>query len=120
MQLFAIFERYMLTCRVLIDFGEAKVDEKQSVHRVGADAHQEVLWLDVLVEDASLMHLFDQSDHLHSDVQVRLKIETTSAVSETFFQIFAEQVHNHDELLLISASQSLTNKVNSRDFGLAT
>ena len=48
---------------VPVFLGQAKVDEEELV-AVTADAHQEVVRLDVAVDEVLVVHVFDSANHL--------------------------------------------------------
>ena len=48
---------------IAILLGQSEVDEEELV-AVAADAHQEVVWFDVAVDEVLVVHVLDATDHL--------------------------------------------------------
>ena len=72
----------MLTVRRLEALGESKIDDVDSILGLIVAANQEVVWLDITMDDALLMHNLDALDHLHRDVQDSLEVELAAALLE--------------------------------------
>merc|ERR1712048_508292 len=81
-EIFAVSERNVLTFRVLVALGETKIDNVDVVFRVFTATYKEVVWLDIAVNNALLVHFLNAMNHLDSDLQTSLEIKLASALLE--------------------------------------
>ena len=56
---------------VSVLLGQAEVDEEEFV-AVAADAHQEVVRLDVAVDEVLVVHVLDATDHLNMKLLIKI------------------------------------------------
>lgn len=61
-QIFAFFEWNVFTFRIFEAFGESEVDNVDVILGCFCGANQEVVWLDVSVNNAFLVHFLDAQD----------------------------------------------------------
>lgn len=81
---------------------QSKVDQEELV-AVAADAHQEIVRLDVAVDERLAVHELYAADHLVRQHQHRLDREAPRAEVEKVLQRRAEQVHDqHVVVALLS------------------
>lgn len=81
---------------------QAEVDEKHFV-AVAANAHQEVVGLDVTMNEVLVVHELNATDHLIGEHENRLHGEATRAEVEQVLQTGAEQIHHQNVVVLLLA-----------------
>ena len=66
-QIFTVLVGYVLTLAVLVALGQAEVDNEDIISRALLPSNQEVVRLDVTMDDALFMHLFNSFDQLRAN-----------------------------------------------------
>ncbi len=82
--------------------GQAEVDQEDLV-AVAADAHEEVVGLDVAMYEVLVVHELDAADHLIGQHEHCFHCEATRAEVEQVLQARSEQVHDQDVVVLLLA-----------------
>ena len=80
---------------ILKSFGEPEINDKNYILFL-ALANKKVLWLDITVNEVFLVHAFNPSDHLDSDMADGFGTELISAELEQLANSWTEDVHNQD------------------------
>lgn len=70
-QVLSILEWDVLALRVLVALGQAEIDDVDVVTSGVLATNEEVIWLDITVDDALFVDLFNAADQLHRDHQNR-------------------------------------------------
>jgi len=78
---------------VSILLSETEVNDEEFV-TVSSDAHDEVVWLDVSVDEVLTMDVLNAADHLIGQHQDSLHSETSRAEIKQIFQTRTEQLHD--------------------------
>jgi hypothetical protein len=87
---------------VTILLGQAKVNDVDLVATL-ANAHEEVVWLDVAVDEGLCVDVLDAGDELVGEQQHRLEGELAVAEVEEILQAGAEQVEHHGVVVALGA-----------------
>ena len=85
-KVFAILPGDVLTLRVFVALGEAEIDDVNVITGSVRAANQEVIRLDIAVDDALLVNLFDSADELDSDHEDSLEIKVALARLEEILE----------------------------------
>jgi hypothetical protein len=87
---------------VTVLLGQTKVNDIDLVTTL-ADAHQEVVWLDVTMDEGLGVDVLDAGDELISQQQNRLQRELAVAEVEQVLQAGAEKVKHHSIVVTFGA-----------------
>lgn len=87
---------------VAVLLGEAKIDDVDLIAAL-ADAHQEVVGLDVAMDEGLGMDVLDARDELVGQQQDRLEAELAVAEVEEILEAGAEQVQHHGIVVAFGA-----------------
>ena len=87
---------------VAVLFGEAEVDEEDLI-AVAADAHEEVVGLDVAMNEVLVVHELDAADHLVGEHEHGLHGEAARAEVEEILETRTEQIHDEYVVVLLLA-----------------
>lgn len=87
---------------VAVLFGEAKIDDIDLIATF-ADAHEEVVRLDITVDEGLCMDVFDTGDELISKQENRLESEATIAEVEEILETGAKEVQDHGIIVAFGA-----------------
>ena len=68
-QVLSILVGDVLTCTVLVAFGETEINDIDVISSCFSSTNQEVVWLDIPVDDAFLVYTLDMTDKLEANVQ---------------------------------------------------
>jgi len=81
--------------------GESEIDDVDSVG-VLLDSDSEIVGLDVSVDDSSGVNVLDSLEHLVGGHQHGLQGELSAALVEKVFEGGAEEIHDHDVLVVLN------------------
>jgi len=87
---------------VSVLLGQTKVDNVDLVASL-ANAHQEVIWLDITVNEGLGVDVFDTRDELIGQKEDSLEGELAVAEVEEIFERWAEKVENHGVVITLCA-----------------
>lgn len=88
--------------RVAVLLGETEVDHVDLVATL-ADAHEEVVGLDIAVDEGLGMDVLDAGDELIGEEEHRLQRELAVAEVKEIFQAGSEQVEHHGVVITLGA-----------------
>ena len=103
--------------RVPVLLRQTKVDDVDLVAAL-ADAHEEVVGLDVAVDEALSVDILDAGDELVGEQQNRLEGELAVAEVEEVLERGAEQVEHHGVVVALGAEPSHKGDANTAGEGL--
>ena len=83
-----------------------------------ANAHQEVVWLDVTVDEALRVDVLDAGNELVGEEEDGLERELAVAEVEEVFERWAEQVEHHSVVVTFRAEPSYERDANTAGEGL--
>ena len=87
---------------VSVLLGQTKVDNVDLVASL-ANAHQEVIWLDIAVDEGLCVDVFDTRDELIGQKEDSLEGKLAVAEVEKIFERWAEKVENHGVVITLCA-----------------
>ena len=79
---------------ILVALAQTKVDQVDRALFV-ADAHQEIIWLHITMDEVVRVHELEAADHLLGQHAHGLQSELTTAVLEQIFERMAKKLHDH-------------------------
>lgn len=100
-QVLSIPKRYMVSIVAHVALGKAEVDDVYLILVAFGSSDQEVIWLDIPVEQAVLVQLFNSTDHLEGYQAGRFEVELALALLKQVLQARPEQVHDYDVELIL-------------------
>jgi len=95
-QVFAVLVRNVLAVAVLVALGETKVDHIDAVTSRFSSPDEEIVGLDIPVDNTVLVAFLNSLNHLNSNHQDSLEVQTFPARLEEVFERRSEQIHDHD------------------------
>ena len=94
-QVLAILEWNVQSFTVHVALGQTEVNDVDIVAGGVISTDEEVVWLDVSVDDALLVHLFNAADELLGNDQDCLQVKLALASLEQVLKRWPKQVHDH-------------------------
>jgi hypothetical protein len=88
-----VLDVFSLGSHILL--GESEINDEDPMS-VLAFSNGEIVWLDISMDDASGVNVFDAFDHLIGAHEHSFERELLLAFVEQIFQRSAEEVHDHD------------------------
>lgn len=102
---------------ITVLLGQTKIDNVNLVTAL-ANAHEEVVWLDITVDEGLGMDVLDAGDELISKEEHRLQRELAVAEVEEIFQGWAEQVEDHGVVVTLGTKPAHKGNADTSSEGL--